>query len=1321
MKINTHVRQQPQTARPHGFQIFATACLALLISVSTVSAQADSQNRAAQASAVLIAADFEQGSQGFSFESDLFRGTNQPNYSGGVWTSNRGLDGGGLLIALGGIDGQTISGISGGWRLDFTVPQSANVTLSFSYKMNLEPKYENDEYSEVLVSLDALLHGQGGNEYIARIFGDSTIVEVQTTGWQSAVLDLGPLSQGQHALVLGGFNNQKTSENESTEILLDNVILTTETSNQPPTVTSPIPDTTLVLDQDVLNFDLNSVFRDPDGDTLEFSVTSQRPGVASSSLRGDQLTITPNSPGKSRMTIDASDGQNPEVRLRFEVTVVRQNSPPVVAITIPDTVLSLPGEAFEIDLLQAFADPDGDNLTFNASNSNGDAVIVQLIGPALRLTPSAVGNSRITVQASDGLHPPVSQEFSVTVTQENRAPRLVRPLPDTTLLLQGSTLQEDLLQHFSDPDSDRLFFRVDNADESVVAASLNGSSLNLSPRATGSTIITVTAFDPQALQAFDSFEVTVTNANRPPEITKTIPDTTLSLDGPEVEADLTQYFADPDGDNLTFTASSSDAGIVSAGLSDNLIRLTAAAVGEAEITIRASDGENPEVTTQFQAVVVNTNRPPEIASQPRDTTLSLGAAGVILNLATVFRDPEADQLSFAARSSNETVLSVNLAGTQLSFDARSVGQASVTVSAKDNLNPEVSATFDVLVASNRPPVVQNPISPVTLDLNGDDFNNDLREVFLDPEQDNIFFTASSSNDAVAVASLAGPLLSVSPVSEGSVTIHLTATDMNSPEVNHVFGVTVQGANQAPAVVAGIPDTTIFVGGPNLRFDLLRTFSDPDGDLLTFTATSSQGQIAVTTIRDSVLTVVPIAEGQAAIATRASDGRGGSDSTKFLVEVSTYPTVVKIRTAVSYPRRSGAESFSAEEYRLFGMPGADNRLISQLFAGEQNDTWQVYWDNGKSRNYFVAFDGSENFRMTPGRAFWVIHNGPWHINVDAPSAPLSQANEVAVHLHPGFNLITNPFATNINWASVQALNGIAEPIWAYDGNFHQTAVFAPNAGYYLFNRENLAELRIPFGLTLPPTQTESGDKAVLWHATLVLSSDKSTDALGLGVATDASAALDRRDHFKPRAIDDTDILVFHRPEWDVEFDNFASDFRPPFPSLESWDFHAGAGTDSNARLLLTGTHDIPQEFDVLLVDLTSGRASDLRKYGSSGIQVGRNSHEFRLLIGTPQAAASELKQIVPSDFLLEENYPNPFNPTTTIPVVLPGRMDVSLTIYNVLGQQVNTLHRGSLNAGRHLFVWDGRDLKGAQVSSGVYVYKLESAGGGLSQKRMLLLK
>jgi len=88
--------------------------------------------------------------------------------------------------------------------------------------------------------------------------------------------------------------------------------------------------------------------------------------------------------------------------------------------------------------------------------------------------------------------------------------------------------------------------------------------------------------------------------------------------------------------------------------------------------------------------------------------------------------------------------------------------------------------------------------------------------------------------------------------------------------------------------------------------------------------------------------------------------------------------------------------------------------------------------------------------------------------------------------------------------------------------------------------------------------------------------------------------------------------------------------------------------------------------------------------------------------------------------LYQNFPNPFNPTTSIPFDLAHVERVRLAIFNVQGQLVRTLVDQYVNAGHHRPIWDGTDNDGNHVASGVYIYRL-TAGSYRATQKMVMVK
>jgi len=99
---------------------------------------------------------------------------------------------------------------------------------------------------------------------------------------------------------------------------------------------------------------------------------------------------------------------------------------------------------------------------------------------------------------------------------------------------------------------------------------------------------------------------------------------------------------------------------------------------------------------------------------------------------------------------------------------------------------------------------------------------------------------------------------------------------------------------------------------------------------------------------------------------------------------------------------------------------------------------------------------------------------------------------------------------------------------------------------------------------------------------------------------------------------------------------------------------------------------------------------------------------------------EESPVLPTDFALHQNFPNPFNPSTEIEFTIPVRSHVKVSIYNSIGQLVSVLVNSSLPPGNHTVFWTGTDQYGKESPSGVYFYKL-IAGDFVDSKKMILLK
>ena len=134
-------------------------------------------------------------------------------------------------------------------------------------------------------------------------------------------------------------------------------------------------------------------------------------------------------------------------------------------------------------------------------------------------------------------------------------------------------------------------------------------------------------------------------------------------------------------------------------------------------------------------------------------------------------------------------------------------------------------------------------------------------------------------------------------------------------------------------------------------------------------------------------------------------------------------------------------------------------------------------------------------------------------------------------------------------------------------------------------------------------------------------------------------------------------------------------------------------NGNTRIALAGSLPMHGYGELLRFYPTDGRAPQLRSVRFNGGEMVGN------------VSAESAPTVVPVQFRLQPNIPNPFNPTTVIPYQVDRTEHVRLEVFNEIGQLVRTLHEGPLTTGSYRVVWNGQDNTGAAVAGGTYFYRL----------------
>ena len=207
----------------------------------------------------------------------------------------------------------------------------------------------------------------------------------------------------------------------------------------------------------------------------------------------------------------------------------------------------------------------------------------------------------------------------------NRAPLAVGTIPPQSLHV-GDTATLDVAGYFTDPDGDTLIYTAGASNPATATAGVNGSRVTVAAVTQGSSTISVTATDPDGLSATQSFGVTV--PNRAPLPVDSIASLEL-VKGDSATIDVADYFTDPDGDSLSYSVETSNAGTATPTVEGSQVTVAALTQGSAIVSVTATDAGGLSATNSFNVTV---HRPPLVvtfataaASAPEGDTVVLRA------------------------------------------------------------------------------------------------------------------------------------------------------------------------------------------------------------------------------------------------------------------------------------------------------------------------------------------------------------------------------------------------------------------------------------------------------------------------------------------------------------------------------------------------------------------------------------------------------------------------------------------------------------------------------------------------------------------------
>lgn len=274
--------------------------------------------------------------------------------------------------------------------------------------------------------------------------------------------------------------------------------------NIDPVVAMAISDQTTTRIED-LSLDISGVFSDADasnGLTIEVSVEDD--SIISAMLAEDHmLMISGRGVGSTSVTLTATDMDGAMAYTMFNVEIM--NIEPVVANAVADQTTTRV-EDLTLDLANTFSDADGDPLTIVASVGDDSILDIDLMNTSLTITSLVVGDTSVTLTATDAHGAMVEAMFSVVV--QNVAPVVVNSLSPVTLEVGGESVSQAIGALFED-DGDPLTYRVSMGDSGIASGAISGTTATFGAVSRGSTTATVIASDPHGGEVSVSAAVTV--------------------------------------------------------------------------------------------------------------------------------------------------------------------------------------------------------------------------------------------------------------------------------------------------------------------------------------------------------------------------------------------------------------------------------------------------------------------------------------------------------------------------------------------------------------------------------------------------------------------------------------------------------------------------------------------------------------------------------------------------------------------------------------------------------------------------------------------
>ncbi len=788
---------------------------------------------------------------------------------------------------------------------------------------------------------------------------------------------------------------------------------------------------------------------------------------------------------------------------------------------------------------------------------------------------------------------------------------------------------------------------------------------------------------------------------------------------------------------------------------------------EGEYLLQITNPVVPGLTLWSNTITVLLNLEPVLLSTIPNSVavVQVGGEPFTWDLSDVFEDPRGQRLTYTPSSSDSMIAIADTSGNILSVHSlvKSVNgcpdeiqkpkKATITVQADDGTFTR--STSFVITVNHQPRISRPTLRDTTfaVAVRAGDHRETLSPFFCDPDGEiaDLAYSAKNTSEKSISPSVSRDgllvLTLIDPESGNTETVTITATDKLDGAASFSINVDIDEAPEIK-IDATSRDEAQFGASyrlkatikDNKRVDTVAVFIRKGGERdSTYVEMKFLGGNAYSLIIDSTMVTKQGLE----YYIEATD----SDKLTTREPPSGYASI-QVRVPEPGIEKTDLQPGGQEKnaYRLISIPlDLENKNPQAVLDDDLRNygfDWLFFEPIGDDPENFTEF--GETNDMDPGKAFWLLVERKGERIDTGPGTTVRTDRPFSIQLQPGWNYFGNPFYFPIPVGNLELSSEEKLVLHCYDDTnpcftavnegqkqhtnwhtVHPDASIMPFEGYAI-NVNEATTLSINPDLSSTTESTSPVQDVLghpLWAIRIRARSQHARDTENLAaVIAEGSAGWDRLDRAEPPPIGDYVSVYFPHPEWKKATARYSTDARPEPDDGVIWPIEVTTTVRDKVHLTFEGVADVPPAFEVWLVDDLVQTAQNLRQTPTYAVTATTDPRSLKLVVGKPGFLDSELAESreVPTKFELFPNFPNPFNPSTTIRYAVPEASPVSLVVYNMLGQKVATLMGGAEEQpGYHAVVWDGRSDAGTQVASGVYFVRMRAGRFAQTQKMVLV--